>query len=200
MAEDQSKVGEILRDYHQVRMASNAYLSLQSSIVGDVELGEEVSVFAGTHIRGDGEPIRIGAGTNIQENCCLHVSGGYALTIHQDVTVGHGAILHGCTIEPNVLIGMGAIVMDGARISSNSFVAAGALVTQNKEFPERSLLMGSPARVARELSDEEVHSMITLAAIDYREVARSMHANGVLVHPPADADIWPPRYASQARG
>ena len=189
--EQHSKVGEILRDYHQVRMDPTARLSPACTICGDVELGPDVSVFAGTQIRGDGEPIRIGRGSNIQENCCLHVSGGFPIEIGEDVTVGHGAILHGCTIEDNVLIGMGAIVMDGARIQRDSFVGAGALVTQGKTFPPRSLIFGSPARVVRELTDEELESMVTLAAPDYRAVAQSMLADGLMAHPGPDARVWP---------
>ena len=189
--EARSKVGEIMADYHQVRFGRDVRLSPACSIVGDVEVGDCVSVFAGTHIRGDGAPIRIGAGSNIQENCCLHVSGEYPLTIAENVTVGHGAILHGCTIDSNVLVGMGAIVMDGAHVESDCFVAAGALVTQHKTFPPRSLILGFPARAVRELSDEEIESMITLAAPDYRKVGASMLAGGLLAHPPADADVWP---------
>lgn len=186
-----SKVGAILGDYRQVKMDPSARLSPYCSIVGDVEIGPNVTIFAGTHIRGDGELIRIGANSNVQEGSCLHVSGGFPLTIGKDVTVGHLAMLHGCTIEDNVLIGMGSIVMDGARIRSNSLVAAGALVTQNKDFPEGSLIMGSPARAVRKLDEAEIESMVTLAAPDYAQVGASMLENGLMEHPSADANIWP---------
>ena len=186
-----SKLGAVMADYHQVKLDPTARLSPYCSIVGDVEVGPEVSVFAGSHIRGDGSPIRIGAGTNIQENCCFHVSGGYALSIGENVTVGHGAIVHGCTVEDNVLIGMGSIVMDGARIASNSLVAAGAIVTEGKEFPPGSLIMGVPGRAVRTLSEEEIALMITLAGKDYVTESASMVANGLLEHPPAEARIWP---------
>lgn len=189
--ERHSKVGEILHDYHQVKMDPSVILSPACTICGDVTLGPDASVFAGTQIRGDGAPIRIGRRSNVQENCCLHVSGGFPVTIGDDVTVGHGAILHGCTIGDNVLIGMGAIVMDGARIQRDSFVGAGALVTQGKTFPPRSLIFGSPARAVRELTDEELESMVTLAAPDYRAVAESMLADGLMEHPPVDARVWP---------
>ena len=117
---------------------------------------------------------------------------GSKLTIGDSVTIGHNAVLHGCTIEDNVLIGMGAIVMDDAVIPSDCLVAAGSLVTQGKTFEPRSLIMGSPARAVRELTDEEIESMITVAAPEYAEVARAMTAEGLMANPPAGANIWPP--------
>ena len=189
--EGRSKVGSIMSNYQRVRVNASAKLSPYCSIVGNVEVGSGVAVFAGTHIRGDGEPIRIGANSNIQENCCLHVSGDYPIDIGENVTVGHMAMLHGCTIDDNVLVGMGSIIMDGAHIRSDSLVAAGSLVTQNKDFPPRSLIMGSPARVARELTDEEIEFMVTKAAPDYAEVSDSMLRNGLLQHPPVGIAIWP---------
>lgn len=191
-----SKVGSIMADYRKVKMSATACLSPHCSIVGDVVLGPGASVFAGVHIRGDGEPIRIGAHSNIQENSCLHVSGDYPLVIGDNVTVGHMAMLHGCTIDDNVLIGMGAIIMDGAHIRSNSLVGAGALVTQDKSFPEGSLIFGSPARVVRPLSDDEIEIMITRAAPDYAEVSASMLACGLMAHPPQGANIWPCSFAN----
>lgn len=194
--EGRSKVGSIMSNYQRVRVNASAKLSPYCSIVGNVEVGSGVSVFAGTHIRGDGEPIRIGANSNIQENCCLHVSGDYPIDIGENVTVGHMAMLHGCTIDDNVLVGMGSIIMDGAHIRSDSLVAAGSLVTQNKDFPPRSLIMGSPARVARELTDEEIEFMVTKAAPDYAEVSDSMLRNGLLQHPPVGVSLWPVSDAS----
>ena len=191
MAKPQIKMGTSITNYHLVKMASDVCLSPYASICGDVTVGAGASVFAGVHIRGDCEPIEIGAMTNIQENACLHVSVGSRLRVGGRVTVGHGAILHGCTIDDNALIGMGATVMDDAHIASNCFVAAGALVTQGKEFPEGSLIMGSPARVARALTDEEIESMITVAAEAYAEVARAMLADGLMANPPFGANVWP---------
>lgn len=191
MNEDHSKVGEILRDYHQVRFGRGVRLSPQCSINGRVSLGSDVTVFAGAHIRGDCASITIGDGTNIQENCALHVSGGMPLTIGRDCTVGHGAIVHGCTIDDNVLVGMGSIVMDGAHIGRDCLIAAGAVVTEGKEFPPRSLIMGVPARAVRELSEEQLQSHVTSAALDYQEVARAMEAEGLLEEPAQGADIWP---------
>lgn len=189
---DQSKVGRIMSDYHSVRIDESAFLSPACTIIGDVAIGAQSAVFAGTQIRGDGEPIRIGDMSNVQENCCLHVSGGFPLTLGNRVTVGHGAILHGCTIDDNVLVGMGAIVMDGAHIESDCLIAAGALVTQGKHFPAGSLIMGSPARTVRMLTQEEIEFQITHAAPDYRQVAQAMFEEGLFVHPPRNTDIWMP--------
>ena len=185
------KMGVSIADYHQVRFAPGVMLSPHATIVGDVELGEDAVVFAGVQVRGDCAPIRIGARTNIQENSCLHVSVGSPLSIGDNVTVGHGAILHGCTIEDNVLVGMGSIVMDDARIGRDCVVGAGSLVTQGKVFPPRTLLMGRPARAVRELADEEIENMVTVAGTAYVEVARAMAANGLMATPSETADVWP---------
>ena len=192
MTKPQIKMGASITDYHQVRFSAGVMLSLQASIVGCVSVGAGSSVFAGTQIRGDCEPIYIGSKTCIQENACLHVSVGSKLTIGDHVTIGHGAILHGCTIEDNVLVGMGAIIMDDASIANECMVAAGALVTQGKVFEPRSLIMGSPARAVRELTDEELEMWVTVASDAYVEVARNMTADGIMVNPPAGANIWPP--------
>lgn len=186
-----SKVGSIPADYFQVSFGENVRLSPLSTICGRVDVGSNVTVFAGTQVRGDCAPISIGDGVNLQENCCLHVSGNTPLRIGDNVTVGHGAILHGCTIEDNVLVGMGSIVMDNSHIAPNSLVAAGAVVTEGKSFPPRSLIMGSPARVVRELADDEVREWVVNAGIDYVQVGEQMFQNGLLAEPPAGATIWP---------
>ena len=191
MAKPQIKMGVELTDYHQVELAESTCLSPHATVVGDVKLADGVSVFAGTQIRGDCAPIRVGAGTNIQENSCLHVSVGCPLTVGANVTVGHGAILHGCTIEDNVLVGMGSIVMDDAHIGRDCVIAAGSLVTQRKEFAPRTLVMGNPARAIRELTDEEIESMVTVAGQAYRDVAHAMLSDGLMAHPPQNAHIWP---------
>ena len=179
------------KDYHQVKMDASVRLSPACSIVGDVTLGADVSVFAGAHIRGDEAPIVIGARSNVQENCSLHVSADIPLTVGRGVTVGHGAILHGCTIGDDCLIGMGSIVMDGAEIGEKSLVGAGALVTQGKKFPPRSMIFGSPARVVRELSDDEIALHICDPAEAYVATTDCMLAEGIMVHPDSDADIFP---------
>ena len=191
MAKPQIKMGASITDYHQVKLDSSAMISPQSTIVGDVRIGAESSVFAGVQIRGDCEPVSIGARTNIQENSCLHVSVGSKLTVGDNVTIGHGVILHGCTIDDNVLVGMGSIVMDDAHIGRDCIVGAGSLVTQGKSFPPRTLLMGRPARAVRELTDEEIESMVTVAGAAYVDVARAMTSEGLMANPPESADIWP---------
>lgn len=137
-------------------LGERVFLAEGSRLIGDVEIGDDSSIFYNTVVRADLAEIRIGKRSNIQDNAILHISTGIGVYVGDDVTVGHNAILHSCTIEDNVLVGMGAIVMDGARIRKNSVVAAGALVPQNKEYPEGSLIVGAPARVARSLSDEEI--------------------------------------------
>ena len=191
MSKPQIKMGTAIRDYHQVKADVSACFSSHATICGDVTIGAESSVFAGTQIRGDCEPVVIGMRTNIQENSCLHVSMGSKLTIGNRVTVGHMAMLHGCTIEDNVLVGMGSTVMDDARIGRDSVIAAGSLVTQGKAFPPRSLIMGRPARLARELTDEEIEAMVTVASDAYYEVAEAMASDGLMLHPGSETSIWP---------
>jgi carbonic anhydrase/acetyltransferase-like protein (isoleucine patch superfamily) len=127
-------------------------------IIGDVEIEEDASIWYNCVLRGDVNYIRIGKKTNIQDGTVIHVSRKkeYATIIEDEVTVGHSATIHGCYIETGSLIGIGAIILDGARIGKNSLIAAGALITPNTVIPERSLVMGSPARVKREMTDEEV--------------------------------------------
>ena len=191
MANPHIKMGTSIANYHQVKVSASAMLSLHASIVGDVFVGAETSVFAGAQIRGDCEPVYIGSKTSIQENACLHVSVGSKLTVGNHVTVGHGAILHGCTIEDNVLVGMGSIVMDDAVIGNDCVIGAGALVTQGKVFEPRTLVMGSPAKAVRTLTDEEIEKWVTVAADAYVDVARAMLAEGLLLNPPAGTNIWP---------
>lgn len=125
-------------------------------VVGEVYLGEACSVWFNASIRGDMEPVEIGSRSNVQESAVLHVDPGFPLTIGEGVTVGHGAIVHGATVGNNVVVGMGSIILNGAVIGDDSIVGAGALVTQGKVFPARSLIIGSPAKAVRELTDEEV--------------------------------------------
>lgn len=132
---------------------------------GDVTLGRGSSVWYNAVIRGDAAPIRIGENTNIQDNAVLHTSAGMSLSLGNGVSVGHGAILHGCTVEDNVLVGMGAIVLDGAVIGRDSLVGAGALVTKNTVIPAGSMVLGSPAKVRRALSEEEKAGIAQNAAV-----------------------------------
>lgn len=137
-----------------------AFIAEDAIVIGDVELGENSSVWYGSILRGDVNYIRIGARTNIQDGSIIHVTSKTNPTIVEDeVTLGHRVTLHGCHIETGCLIGIGAIILDGARIGRNSLIAAGSLVTPNAQIPERSLVMGSPAKVKRPLTDEEVKDL-----------------------------------------
>lgn len=127
-----------------------------AKVVGDVKLGKNVSVWYNAVIRADHEKVEIDDNSNVQDNCVVHVSKGYPVKIGKNVSVGHGAIVHGCTIDDDCLIGMGAIILNGAKISKNCLVGAGALITENKEFPEGSLIIGSPAKSVKQLSEEQI--------------------------------------------
>ena len=137
-------------------IGERVFIADGAKIIGDVEIGDDSSVFYNAVIRADLAEIRIGKRTNIQDNVTIHLSTGVGVHVGDNVTVGHNAILHACNIDDNVLVGMGAILMDDVHIKSDSVVAAGAIVTQGKEFPERSLIVGAPAHVVRELTEEEI--------------------------------------------
>lgn len=141
------------------RIGPGAWVADTARVIGDVVLGKDASVWFGAVLRGDNAPIRIGAGSNIQENAVLHVDPGIGLTVGESVTIGHQAMLHGCTIGDGSLIGIQAIVLNGARIGRNCLVGAGALITEGKEIPEGSLVVGSPARVVRQLSPEDIERL-----------------------------------------
>lgn len=147
-----------------------AFVADSAAVRGEVTLGEGSSVFFGAVLRGDRAPITIGAGTNIQDNCVVHVDYDCPVRVGENVTVGHGAILHGCTVGDNTLIGMGAIVLNGAKVGSNCLIGAGALVTQNAVIPDGSLAFGSPAKVRGQL-DEAAIAGLRQAAADYRQEA-----------------------------
>ena len=131
--------------------AGRFWIAPDAHVIGRVRLGTDVGIWFGTVIRGDNELIDLGDRTNVQEGCMFHTDPGYPMTIGADCTIGHHAILHGCTIGESSLVGMGATVLNGARIGANSLVGANALVTEGKEFPENSLIVGSPAKAVRTL-------------------------------------------------
>ena len=153
----------------------SAFVAPGAVVRGDVHLAENSSVFYNAVLRGDRAPISIGAGTNIQDGCVVHVEYDLPAVVGRDVTVGHGAILHGCTIGDETLIGMGAIVLNGARIGKNCLIGAGALVTQNTVIPDGSMAVGSPAKVRRALTPEEMEDLRRSAA-DYRREAQDCRA------------------------
>ena len=127
-----------------------------AQVFGNVELGEDVSVWHGAVIRGDTDSITIGNRSNVQDNCVVHCTKGFPVVIGENVSVGHGAVVHGCKLDDNVLVGMNATVLNGAHISKNSIVGAGAVGSEGKEFPEGSLILGVPAKAVKQLSDEQV--------------------------------------------
>jgi carbonic anhydrase/acetyltransferase-like protein (isoleucine patch superfamily) len=138
------------------QVAASAYVAAEATLIGMVTVGERASVLAGVVARADNEPIAIGNESNVQEGAVLHADPGFPLTIGARVTVGHQAMLHGCTIGDGTLIGIQAVVMNGAVIGPSCLVGAGAIVTEGKSFPERSLILGAPAKVVRALSDADV--------------------------------------------
>lgn len=140
----------------------SAFIAENAVIIGDVEIGADSSVWYGCVVRGDVNRIRIGSRTNVQDGTVIHVSRAQfdgPTIIGDEVTIGHGAMIHGCTIEDGALIGIGATILDGAHIGSQSFIAAGSLVTPNTVVPPKSMVMGSPAKVKRELSDEDLKDL-----------------------------------------
>jgi len=158
------------------QVAATAYVAPGATLIGQVELGERASVWFGAVIRGDNEPIRIGAGSNIQEGAVLHADPGFPLDIAPNVTVGHQAMLHGCTVGDGSLIGIQAVVLNGASIGTNCLVGAGAIVTEGKTFPDRSLILGAPAKVVRERTDADV-SRLLQSATDYADRAANYGAD-----------------------
>ena len=153
----------------------SAFVADSAQVIGDVNLGADSSVWFGTVIRGDSDHIRVGAGSNIQDASVLHADRGFPLTIGERVTVGHQVMLHGCTIGDETLIGIGAVVLNGAKIGKNCLVGAGSLVTEGKEFPDGSMIMGTPAKVVRELSPEQIEGL-RQSAKHYVENARRFKA------------------------
>ena len=150
------------------RIAQSAWVADSAQVMGNVVLAEDVSIWFGTIIRGDTETITIGYGSNIQDGSVLHADIGKPLTIGDNVTVGHKVMLHGCTIGDESLIGIGAIVLNGAVIGNNCLVGAGALVTEGKEFPDGSMIIGSPAKAVRQLTPEQIEGL-KLSARHYIE-------------------------------
>ena len=157
------------------RVADSAWVADSAQVMGDVELAEDASVWFGVVIRGDTETIRIGRGTNIQDASVLHADIGKPLTIGDYVTVGHKAMLHGCTVGEGSLIGIGAVVLNGAKIGKGCLVGAGALVTEGKEFADGSMIIGSPAKAVRELTAEQQQGL-KMSALHYVENSRRFKA------------------------
>ena len=156
----------------QPALAATAWVAPSADLIGGVRLGEGASVWFGAIIRADNTAITVGTRSNVQEGAMLHSDPGVPCSVGADCTIGHHAILHGCTIADRVLIGMGAIILNRAEIGENSLVGAGALVTEGKSFPPGSLIIGSPAKAVRPLSEAEI-AQILVSANGYAEKARS---------------------------
>ena len=154
-----------------------AWVAEQASVIGQVTIGPQAGIWYGAVLRGDTAPIHIGARSNVQDNSVLHVDMNVPLVIGEDVTVGHQVVLHGCTVGDGSLIGIQAVVLNGARIGRNCLVGAGALVTEGKVVPDGSLIMGSPAKVVRELSPEALERMRRSAAFYVHNAQR--HRGGL---------------------
>ena len=162
-------------DDHLPQLGAGAWVADSAQVIGQVELGEDASVWFGAILRGDTEPLRIGRGSNIQDGSVVHADQGTPCVIGEHVTVGHQVMLHGCTIGDGSLIGIQAVVLNGAKIGKHCLVGAGALVTEGKEFPDGSMIIGSPARVVRELTPEQIAG-IRASAEHYVRNARRFRA------------------------
>lgn len=157
------------------QLAADCWVAPDANLIGSVVVEDGASVWFGCTLRGDNEEIRVGRGSNVQENTVCHTDIGYPLTIGAGCTIGHKVMLHGCTIGDNSLIGMGAIVLNGAKIGRNCLIGAGALITEGKEIPDGSLVMGAPGKVVRQL-DEAAIEGLRKSAIGYQNNMRRFRA------------------------
>lgn len=157
------------------QVAPGAWIADSAQVMGNVTVGPDASIWFGCVLRGDTESMSIGEGSNIQDLTVMHADRGLPLTVGKHVTVGHKVMLHGCTIGDESLIGIGAVVLNGAKIGKNCLVGAGSLVTEGKEFPDGSMIMGSPARVVRQLTPEQIEGLRS-SAKHYVENARKFRA------------------------
>jgi len=153
------------------QIADDTWIAPDANLIGKVVIEEAASIWFGCTIRADHEEIRVGPGSNVQENCVMHIDLGFPLTIGAGCTIGHKVMLHGCTIGENSLIGMGATVLNGARIGKNCLIGAGALITEGKEIPDGSLVMGVPGKVVRTLDDAAIQGL-RASALHYQENMR----------------------------
>ena len=153
----------------------SVFIADGSKVIGNVEIGKNSSVWFNAVIRADSDKVKIGENSNIQDNAVIHTSEGFGVQIGDNVTIGHGAIVHGCTVKDNVIIGMGAIILNGAVIEENCIIGAGALVSQGKVIPARSLVFGNPMKIVRQLTEQEIQS-ITDNATSYVNEAKEYKA------------------------
>jgi carbonic anhydrase/acetyltransferase-like protein (isoleucine patch superfamily) len=158
-------------DGHQPTIAADAWVAPTATLVGQVRIGDRASIWYGAVLRGDRAGITVGEGSNVQDGCVLHADPGFPCTLGNRVTVGHRAVVHGCTIDDDVLVGMGAVVLNGARVGSGSLLAAGTIVLEGAEIPPGSLVAGVPGKVRRELTDDE-RERIGQNAANYLDLSR----------------------------
>lgn len=156
-------------------IAEDSWIAPDANLIGKIVIETGASVWFGATLRGDNEEIRIGTGSNVQENTVMHTDMGFPLTIGTNCTIGHKALLHGCQVGDNSLIGMGAVILNGAKIGKNCLIGANALITENKVIPDGSLVMGAPGKVVRQLDDAAINGL-TLSALSYQENARRFRA------------------------
>ena len=166
-------------NYKNVKISEDARIAKQSVIIGDVTIGRDSCVLYYAVIRGDEAPIVIGEETNIQENCTVHVSHNKPVSIGNNVTIGHNAVIHSCTIGARTLIGLGAVILDGAQTGNDCIIGAGSLVTKNTVIPDGSLVLGSPAKIKRNLTWEEKLGNLENSR-EYVKVSGEMKAQGIL--------------------
>ena len=162
-------------------IAPSAWVADSARVIGNVELAPDSSVWFGTVIRGDNDRIRVGRGSNVQDGSVLHTDKGFPLSLGEDVSVGHQVMLHGCSIGDGSLIGIQTVILNGAKIGRNCLVGAGSLVTEGKEFPDGSMIMGSPAKLVRQLTPEQIAGIKAIAlhyvenALRYRSGLHKLH-------------------------
>ena len=161
---------------HAPEIADDTWIAPDANLIGRVIVETAASIWFGSTLRGDNEPIIIGAGTNVQENCVMHTDMGFPLIIGAGCTIGHKAMLHGCALGENTLIGMGATVLNGARIGKNCLIGAGALITEGKDIPDGSLVMGAPGKIIRQL-DEAAIDRLRASALHYQSNMRRFRAS-----------------------
>lgn len=167
---------------HQPRIHPSAYIFEDAVIIGDVEIGPGVSIWPGVTIRGDKARIVIGAGSNIQEHAMLHADPGFPLTVGENVTIGHGVMLHGCDIGKNTVIGIGAILLNGSKVDADSLVTAGSLLSAGPQFTAGSLISGNPARVLMTLSPSDIQGLRDTAK-EYQDLAEAYRHKLHPLHP-----------------
>lgn len=174
-----------------VILADSSRIAKNATLLHDVRVGDESSIWPGVVARGDHFPIIIGARSNVQDNCIIHVSHEDATIVGNDVTIGHGAILHGCTIHDRTIVGMGSIIMDGAEIGEDCLIGAGALIPKGVKIPPKSVVMGMPGKVKRQLTDEEIAYNV-FSAKEYVETSGELASQGVFFfgnNVPEDLDL-----------